>query len=354
MWSGAEDSLPATISAYTFFIVGTGALIWRRRHPVLVHWIVLTVAVVCLILSYSDSPIFAVAISTYSIGRYCRDDTQSYLGVSAAIVLIATDHFIDNGTLSQIGFVVLLAFADWYIGRRIRARGHYIELLQERARYVEQRQVAKANKAVAEERSRIARELHDIIAHQVSVMTVQAGAAKTIAAIEPATAVKAMSHVENAGRKALGELRHLLNVLRPKDDTNTLTPQPSLKDISQLVADFEQAGPKVTLSIETVKTDVPARIGLTIYRIVQEALTNVLKHAGQSSRAEVNITIDYQNVTIEVVDNGCLPATASETGQGILGMRERAQQLGGSLVAAPRLNGGFQILAKLPLSGVYS
>jgi signal transduction histidine kinase len=230
----------------------------------------------------------------------------------------------------------------WYIGRRVRSRA-------ERAAHLEWEHAAEARRAVAEERTRIARELHDVVAHRVSMMTVQAGAAKTVASEDPEGALQAMEAVEEAGRQALSELRHLLDVLRPETEVDGLGPQPSLGDVPRLVEQFEEAGLDVSLTMDGALTDLPAHVALSAYRIVQEALTNVLKHAGPSARTEVRIRTDDHSVAIEVIDDGHGATILPGSGQGIVGMHERAHLLGGSLEAGPRPDGGFQVVAHLPV-----
>ena len=202
---------------------------------------------------------------------------------------------------------------------------------------------------MAEERTRIARELHDVVAHQVSLMTVQAGAAKTVAADDPERAVAAMEAVEQAGRQALGELRHLLGVLRPEAEVNGLGPQPGIAEVPRLVDQLRKAGLEVSLTMEGIPTELPARLELSTYRIAQEALTNVLKHAGPRARTEVRLSTNNHGVAIEVLDDGDGAAILPGSGHGIAGMRERAQLLGGSLDAGPRPGGGFQVVAHLPI-----
>jgi signal transduction histidine kinase len=180
-------------------------------------------------------------------------------------------------------------------------------------------------------------------------MTVQAGAAKTVAADDLEGAVQAMEAVEVAGRQALSELRHLLDVLRPEADVDGLDPQPGLADVPRLVAQFEEAGLNVSLAMNGSGTDLPAHVDLSAYRIVQEGLTNVLKHAGPTARAEVRLSIDDHGVAIEVLDDGHGDTILPGSGQGIVGMRERAQLSGGNLEAGPRPSGGFQVVAHLPI-----
>ena len=225
-----------------------------------------------------------------------------------------------------------------------------------------------------EERTRIARELHDVVAHRVSLMTVQAGAAKAVAAEDPEGALRAMGAVEEAGRQALDELRHLLGVLRPETGLDGLGPQPGLADLPRLVEQTRGAGLDVSLATDGVSGELPARVDLFAYRIVQEALTNVLKHAGPGARTEVRLGSDRNGIVIEVVDdgNGSEPPSAAagpfrpadppvddrqdrrsgrSAGHGIVGMRERALLLGGTLDARPRPGGGFRVVAHLPTGG---
>jgi signal transduction histidine kinase len=218
---------------------------------------------------------------------------------------------------------------------------------------------------VTEERTRIARELHDVVAHRVSLMTVQAGAAKAVAAEDPEGALRAMGAVEEAGRQALDELRHLLGVLRPETDLDGLGPQPGLADLPRLVEQIRGAGLDVSLATDGVSAGLPARVDLFAYRIVQEALTNVLKHAGPGTRTEVRLGTDRNGIVIEVVDDGSAdeglesavgrqPSDSdrrSRSGHGIVGMRERALLLGGTLEARPRPGGGFLVVAHLPTGG---
>ena len=241
-----------------------------------------------------------------------------------------------------------LDYLFWYIGRRLRFRGEYLRLLEERARYLEQRRAEAAEQAVAEERSRIARELHDVVAHQVSLMTVQAGAAKTVAASDPDAALAAMSAVENAGRQALSEMRHLLHVLRQERAGGELAPQPGVADLASLAAEVTEAGTEVVFRNEGSVGRLPQRVDLAVYRIVQEALTNVIKHAGPGARATVLLRGRDDGVELTVSDDGCGPGSAPGHGYGIAGMRERAELLGGRLSACAGSQGGFRVDAFLP------
>ena len=337
------------IGEFIVIAVASGALIWRRYQPLVVLGVTLAASTLALALSYTETVGFAMLIALYSVGNYVTDDRRSYMGVSGAIAVVMIGNLIDGEPAADIAFAFLVLFVVWYIGRRIRIRGEHLTLLQERAAQLEREKAAEARQAVAEERTRIARELHDVVAHRVSLMTVQAGAAKTVAADDPKGALRAMEAVEQAGRQALDELRHLLGVLRPEAQVDGLDPQPGLADVPRLVEQLGEAGLDVSLTMDDVQTDLPARVDLSVYRIVQEALTNVLKHAGPGARTEVKLGTDNHGLAIEVLDSGHGGTILPGSGHGIVGMRERASLLGGSLDAGPRPGGGFRVVAHLPI-----
>ena len=327
-----------------FFILAaaSGALLWRRHLPLTVLTTTLVATVLATVLDYSELIGLTMLIALYGVGRRVTSDRWSYIGLGGVLVLSSSSSLVEESTAGEIGFGLAVMSVIWYVGRRMRFRG-------ERAAQLEREQAAEAGRALAEERTRIARELHDVVAHRVSLMTVQAGAAKTVAADDPESAMSAMDAVEKAGRQALDELRHLLGVLRPEAELDGLGPLPGLGDIPRLVGQFKAAGLDVSLTMEGAETDLPARVDLSTYRIVQEALTNVLKHAGPSSRAEVRLSTDNRAVAIEVLDNGHGATILPGSGHGIAGMRERTLLLGGSLDAGPRPGGGFQVVARLPI-----
>jgi signal transduction histidine kinase len=330
--------------------VAAVSLFWRRSQPLFVLATTIVVMALIMVLGYSFD-CFGVPIALYSVGRYESNDHLSQISVGT-IGIVGLNMLIDNSApLMGIGFSVLMLFLSWYFGRRIRARGEYLRLLQERAEQLEREKVNESLRAVAAERGRIARELHDVVAHQVSLMTVQAAAAKTVVELNPFKAIQAMDAVETAGRQALVELRHLLGVLRPVDNEQQLIPQPGLADVPQLVDGFLSAGLCVLYSVNSEHTNLSAGINLTIYRIVQEALTNVMKHAGGDVTAKVMIKIDAVAVNIEIEDNGKLKNDTNfgHTGYGIIGMRERVIMLGGRLEARPLENNGYLIRCHIPI-----
>jgi signal transduction histidine kinase len=336
------------IPALLVFAVASAALYWRRRAPLVVVGVTVIAWAVTLGSAYSDlgGP---VIIALYSAGRYATEDRWGQVGVAAAIVVVIVDILTEPAPWGEAVLGGVVMFVAWYVGRRLRLRA-------ERAAELLREQAAEAHRIVTEERTRIARELHDVVAHRVSLMTVQAGAAKAVAAEDPEASLRAMGAVEEAGRQALDELRHLLGVLRPETDLDGLGPQPGLADLPRLVEQIRGAGVDVSLATDGVSGELPARVDLFAYRIVQEALTNVLKHAGPGAHSEVRLGTDRSGIVIEVLNDGrgavVMPGSGaaqdSARGHGIVGMRERARLLGGTLDAGPRPGGGFGVVAHLP------
>jgi signal transduction histidine kinase len=218
-----------------------------------------------------------------------------------------------------------------------------------RRRRIEGERVQAAVDAVTEERARMARELHDVVAHAMSVMVVQAGAARTTLAKDPAAAEEAIRRIEETGRSALGEMRRLVALLRPEDD-ETLAPQPSLARIDDLLEGVRRAGLPVEVLVEGSPHDLAPGIDLTAYRVVQEGLTNALRYAGDAS-ARVVLRYGAEALQVEVADDGPGPLTNGDgaQGHGLIGMRERVALLGGTLETGARPGGGFLVRAELPL-----
>jgi signal transduction histidine kinase len=341
--------LPAGAAA--MLAVAAGALLWRRRQPIIVATTVMAVMVGWALAGYGDGQELALIVAIYAVGRYTVDQRHGRAALAAAIAVSILGTVIDANQRIDVAPAIVLTGLPWYVGHRVRNRGHYLELLQERAERLEADQQVRARQAVAAERSRIARELHDIVAHQVSMMTVQAGAAKTIARDDLDAAIDAMGDVERAGRQALGELRHLLGVLRADTaDPDRLGPQPGLADIPALVDHLIQTGANVTTSLAEPPDDLRAMVDLAAYRIVQEALTNIIKHAGSNPTVDITTTADGHVLTIEITNStDDLSPDLPRSGYGIAGMRERATLLGGALTSGPRPPDRYRVVAHLPL-----
>ena len=224
--------------------------------------------------------------------------------------------------------------------------------MEHKNRLLEQAQVDLAERAAAEERLRIARELHDVVTHTLSVVVVHAGTGRMVAETDPAAARRALATIEVAARSALVEMRRLLGVLRRAgDEQGGLAPAPGLAELDSLVADIELSGVDVEVRVEGERPVVPASVDLCAYRIVQEALTNVIKHVGPA-RATVGVRYSDHEVTIDIDDDGptgpVVSSSPASGGHGLIGMRERVTMLHGDLVAGPRPSGGFHVSARLP------
>lgn len=263
----------------------------------------------------------------------------------------------DTGTGWLVVAVVAGLAAGLLAVGLVRARRAFATTLEERGWLLERERESAARGAVDDERARIARELHDIVSHNVSVMVVQAGAARRVLDAEPDQAAAALQAVEAAGRDTMTELRHLLGLLAPPADgaePPELSPQPSLSRLSPLVDRIAFAGLPVEVRISGEPRPLPSGVDLTAYRIIQEALTNALKH-GDGAEAEVSVRYADHYLRVEVLNTG--PSVLSggrgvpqgEEGRGLLGLRQRVRVFGGDLDARRRLGGGFRVRARIPL-----
>ena len=338
---------------FALLAIAATVLLWRRQHPIVVAAVVMASMLVWAVAGYGDGNDLALIVATYAVGRYTADHRYSLAIVAAAMATGIVETIIDGNQRIDIAPAIILAGLPWYVGRRVRNRGDYLILLQERAARLEADQHVEAQQAVAAERSRIARELHDVVAHQVSMMTIQAGAAKTVARDDLDTAVEAMGDVERAGRQALGELRHLLGVLRPDGADDALGPQPGIADIPALASELEHTGANVHVDIAPLPTDLSAAVELSTYRIVQEACTNIIKHAGSTPTVHLSIDVDADRLLLDISNttgDAAAPGLPG-AGYGIAGIRERATLLGGTLSAGPRPPDRFRVEASIPIEG---
>jgi signal transduction histidine kinase len=244
---------------------------------------------------------------------------------------------------------LLWLVAAWAVGRTVRSWRHQNVALEAANRELTEQRELRAQAAVAVERGRIARELHDVVAHNVSMIVVQAGAAARVLHGEQPDVRNALEVIAATGRETVDEMRTLLGVLRSDDGPSALKPQPGLADLDQLVSGVREAGLPVIVRIEGSPRPLPQAMDLSAFRIVQEALTNTLKHAGPA-RAEVTVRYEEGLVTLEIADTGRGPYGARGTGHGLVGMRERATMFGGELEAAGAEGGGFTVRARLPLT----
>jgi len=351
----AEDLQPVAVVAPLMVISGL-ALAWRRSYPIPVALVLVTTmifqAAAGMTLHSAVAPVVATFFVSWSIGAY-EERRRAVLGLTLLVcgvwlamavdTMLGTDHY-DGTDIPWIGALVL---APGLFGIAFGARTRSLREAQARAHELE----LERREAIAAERGRIARELHDVVAHSVSVMTVQAGAAETMLGHDPERALEPLRAVQETGRQALVEMKRLVGMLRQGDDEIGLAPQPGLADLDRLAAQMRDAGMRVDVQVEGTPRPVPLGVDLSAYRVVQEALTNSLKHAG-GAPAAVTVRYGEHELDIEITDDGRGGGRESDGGHGLAGMRERVGIFGGTLDAGPREDGGgFAVHALLPLEG---
>jgi signal transduction histidine kinase len=284
----------------------------------------------------------------YSYGANARG-WQAWAAVAvipACIAMFVTDDG-DPFAIGDVAFGAMLVGGPWAAGVALRLRRQSESRLAQRTVELEHEREAKARAAVAEERARIARELHDVVAHAISVVVLQARGGRRRLESDPAEARAAFDAIERTGEQALGEMRRLLGMLRESDDELARAPQPSLARLQSLADEVRSSGLPVDLEIEGEPVELPPGVDLSAYRIVQEALTNALKHAGPA-RARVRVSYEPQAVELEVTDDGRGNGAGAGSGHGLVGIRERVAVVGGKLDAGPRPDGGYAVRVVLP------
>jgi signal transduction histidine kinase len=364
-------------SAAAIVVVAVVPAAFRRCWPRTVLALVVTAGAVATAFSSSPVPALAAAFVMYVIPlRFPRRDALWLLAGTLLVIAAGLAAFAairhggygpeTGGTGKAAGLLLesgLLVTVAWLIGYSVRQQRGQAASRREQAERRAREQLAETRRARSEERLEISRELHDVVAHTLSVITVQAGVAGYVIGTRPEEAARALSSIEETSRTALHEMRALLKVLRDGESgasggagqgsqDTVLVPAPGLPDLDRLAERAGQAGVRVDLRVCGERPWLPPGLDLAAYRVIQEAVTNVIKHAA-TDQCRVIVTYQEQTLTLEVTDNGS-GATASElplAGNGIIGMRERAAMYGGEVWAAPRPGGGFQVAARFPLPG---
>ena len=367
--------LPASLA-----LAGTVAV--RRRFPVSAYVAALAIGAAQVIVgigpTFTDSPLqptfadIGILILLYTVAAE-RPRRVSLPALAACVVLFATvvTRYNPGGAQPrhQVEFFLVTALlyllapiSAWVLGDSMGYRRAYSAALEERAVRAERERDTQAQIAAAAERARIARELHDVIAHNLSVMVAQADGGAYAFDAAPAQSREALAQIGRTGRQALSEMSSLLGVLRTGPEAPALAPAPAADEIAQLVTQAREAGMRVSYTMEGAARPLPGGLSLAAYRIVQEALTNVRKHAGPEAAAEVTLRYDHDDLLVRVTDDGPGadgtlpryggPQPAVIPGHGLAGMRERAATYGGTLQAGPRPGGGFEVTARLPLPPV--
>lgn len=333
----------------------------RRRAPLRSLLAVVAFTVVFWVADYPTTFDAFSLLAVYAATAHGPDDRRLvWRTVGTAVALLTTIAILgvlvpsdDLPAAAVIGIAAIHLTAA-IAGEIVYDRRQRVAALEQRAARAEAERELMARHAVLDERSRIARDLHDVVAHGMSVMVVQAGAAQRLISTRPDQAAEALEHIQVTGREALTEMRRMLGVLRDEEHVVDMAPQPSLGDLDQIVRHCTDSGIPTELIIRGERP--PRAIGaeMTSYRIVQEALTNVIKHAGRPVRAAVKVTYGPRQIRVEVTDDGRGASTAelsSNIGHGLVGMRERVELFHGTLHTGPRSGGGFRVSATIPLDG---
>src|SRR3954464_10245475 len=348
---------------YVCGVLITGAVAWRRPWPV---W-ALSVQLIAALVSTAAggdltenpfSPFLSVIVVMYGVGSYAPFGWSRF-GVAIGVIGMALIEIVGDASDAgaYVGTILLAILLPWAAGRAVKEWAQRALELERVNAALKAEQEQRSLLAVADERSRIARELHDVVAHSISVMVVQAEGAKRMMDRDPRRAKAALEQIEGTGRAALVEMRRLLGVLRKERDGAVRTPQPGTQTLDMLVNRAQEAGLDVRVAIEGSRKTLPAGVDVSVFRIIQEALTNSLKHAGPT-RADVLVTYSPDAVEVEIVDTGIVngyepPESDDENPQhGLLGMKERVSLYGGEIMTGPCEDGrdGYRVWARIPLT----
>ncbi|MEU9985613.1 histidine kinase [Streptomyces sp. NPDC048045] len=356
---------------------GDNGVTWGVRTPESLSLLLMTLGAAALVLRRRAPKTVLAVTGTVSLIEFVTGDPRAPVAMTAVVALYTVASTTDRTTTWRVGLLtmtVLTAAAilggtlPWYAqenlgvlawtgigataGDAVRSRRAVVQAIRERAERAERTREEEARRRVAEERLRIARDLHDVVAHHIALVNVQAGVAAHVMDKRPDQAKEALAHVREASRSALGELRATVGLLRQSDDPEAPTePAPGLSRLDELVGTFRNAGLPVQVARTDHGTELPAAVGLAAYRIIQEALTNAQKHAGPDAKAEVSVVRVGPHIEVTVLDDGggAGGEPGAGGGHGLLGMRERVTALGGTLTTGPRYGGGFRVHAILPV-----
>lgn len=355
--SAIQNQVNLNAASVTLLALQTLPIAIRRRNPLRILGLTgLAITLYSLLGYHNSNGQLGVFVAFYTVAaNEPRRRALVAAAVTAIGILISLMAYAFSGSLSDwapnLGSTYVLFGVAWLVGDNLRVRRAYTKELEDRATDLMAEREDRASMAVIEERARIARELHDVVAHYVSVMVVQAAGARRIADKDPAAARGALEAVESAGRTALAEMRRMLEVLRADDPG--MGPQPGLGELDRLIEHVRGVGLPVELRIEGSACCMPAGMDLAAYRIVQEALTNTVKHGGKAN-ARVTVTYTTDTLEIEVIDDGRgaaapLLSMGVPGGHGLIGMKERVALFGGQLSVGPVLTGGYRVFARMPI-----
>jgi signal transduction histidine kinase len=359
---GRHDLGRAAWLGYGLSVIAALAVIGRRRRPLMVFALTLTVALIAIaVVAPAGSISLPVVIAVYTLAQLDRRRRALALAVLAGVALALARGLLQYRGWSDARTAVepALALAALFLGWAVSNRRAYVAEIEARAAQAEHARAEDARRQIDAERLRIARELHDVLAHGIATISVQAGVAAHVLHDRPEHAEQALRTIKATSKEALRELRGILGVLRQAEEVQPRAPAPGLGRLDALLASTTDAGLPTRMIVCGERRPLPAGVDLAAYRIVQESLTNVLRHAGRA-RAVVEVSYGERELTLTVDDDGrghpggssgVNGHAAPRPGHGILGMHERAHALGGELEAGPRPSGGFRVCARLPIAG---
>ena len=344
--------------AYLLALAQTLPLTFRRIRPIPVLFIVAGSFMIDRGLDYpSTIAVTGILFAFHAIGSELPRRQSLVIGLATAGVLtlftlsgVAYNESVEFGTVL---LVLVGSILPLFLGREVHERRRYLTELEERTKLLERDREERARRAVRDERARIARELHDVVAHEMTVMTIQATAASRVLESDPGKAAEALTAIEAAGHDALAEMRRLLGLLRTEEQPANRSPQPGLARLDGLVEQMVEAGLSIDVVVAGTPRPLPAGIDLNAYRIIQESLTNTLKHGGPDVRAQVQLEFADRELGIEITDDGRGAAaealSTDDGGHGLLGMQERIALLDGEFSSGPRSGGGYRVAARIPV-----
>ena len=348
--------------AYLLALASSLPAAFRRFWPLPVLGVVLAGSVAAMAIGTGKDPSVVVAFALYPVAlQYPRRTSAAVLACALSLTAVGSvaggaalsDSRVSGGAAHFVSSAAVIA-AGWVIGIAVREQRAYSAGLREQAERRVQAQLEEGHRAVIEERLRIARELHDVVAHGLSLIAMQAGVGNYVASAQPEEAARTLASIQTTSRTALREMRRLVGVLRDGDPAGPgLEPAPGLADLGRLITGSADAGVRVQLEVRGTQCGVPPGVDLAAYRIVQEALTNVVKHA-QTTASRVMVTYEQDAICLEITDEGHGATGPARPGHGLAGMRERAALYGGEFHAGPLPGRGFRVAARLPLDNVPS
>ncbi|MFJ6760170.1 sensor histidine kinase [Streptomyces sp. NPDC091273] len=346
---------PTTWASYAVTTLGVVPLVWRRRRPVLVLVAILLIGGVYKVtMDGPGQPLpYAGLMAFFTVALHCPGRVRAAVG-AGSVVAVAASVELETGSARELSFTLFCAGAAYALGRLQYTRQAYTAAVEDRAAQLERANRIEAEQAVARERARIAREMHDILSHAVSIMIVQAEAGPVAVRRAPERAEAAFEAISETGRNAMTQLRTMLGVLREADGPAPREPQPGVASLPALLDRVRRGGPEIAYEATGEVRGLPPALDTAVYRIVQEALTNVVKHAG-ARRVSVRLHRGARELAITVADDGRGPAGAGSGsgsgGHGLIGIRERAAAHGGTAECGPRRDGsGFEVRAVLVTS----